>query len=98
VLPAPTSTFESPPPLAWLFVTVVVPPLDPQADAAATATSASAIEPALLTFMRNLSVVVITMHRLCIRLSCDGVTRRYTPGEQVVIGHLEGFRTCTLLA
>jgi hypothetical protein len=90
------------PPLDWLLppvsVTVVVPPLDPQAEAAATTTAASAIEPALLTFMRNLSVVVITMARLCIRLFSGGVTLRYTLGEQVVIANFRAFRTCTLLA
>ena len=73
-------------------MTVVVPPLDPQADAAATTTTASAIEPALLTLMRNLSVVVITMGRLCIRPSRDGVTPRYTLGEQVVIADFRAFR------
>jgi len=38
-------------------VTVFVLPLDPQADAAATAATASDIETAFLKFMRNLSVV-----------------------------------------
>jgi hypothetical protein len=81
-----------------LSVTVVVPPLDPQADAAATTTTASAIEPALLTFMRNLSVVVITMDRLCIRAFCHGVTLRYTLGEQVVIADFQAFLGVTLPA
>jgi hypothetical protein len=43
--------------LAACFVTVVVLPLDPQADAAATAATASDIDTAFLNFMRNLSVV-----------------------------------------
>jgi hypothetical protein len=86
------------PPPGDCCVTVVVPPLDPQAEAAATTTTASAIKPSLLTFMRNLSVVVITMTRLCIRPFRRGVTLRYTLGEQVVIGHFQAFPTCTLLA
>jgi hypothetical protein len=48
--------------------------------------------------MRNLSVVVITMDRLCIRAFHHGVTPRYTVGEQVVIANFQAFRTCTLLA
>ena len=79
-------------------VTVVVPPLDPQAAATATIPTASDITTALRILMRNLSVVLTTMDRLCIRPFRHGVTPRYTLGEQVVTAPLEAFRTCTLLA
>jgi len=48
--------------------------------------------------MRNLSVVVITMDRLCIRAFCHGVTLRYTLGEQVVIADFQAFLGVTLPA
>ena len=77
-----------PPPA--VCVTVVVPPLDPQAAATATIPTASDITTALRILMRNLSVVLTTMDRLCIRPFRHGVTPRYTLGEQVVTAPFGG--------